>query len=183
LKRRAEPKPPKPYAFVLSSIPTYDIFSQSYSRPPPPKENTKACKENYQYETSQKLKELTTAFHHLCNNRDFDLKAPLTQELIEHLAPDFKSRFDNQTVPISFADQVAFLRAFAEQHPSCYFQVTESSVIFDQRQKKASVEMLYDIHGVSNVAMNAVAHVKWRREVDDWVAYDFTSMRYATFDG
>jgi hypothetical protein len=125
------------------------------------------------------LKRLSNACNEILNKRDFDLELPGSQEFVDCLATEFRSRFDNMTEPVSFSDQMALWQEFAKQHPEFNFRIIDMAVLFDQRLKKASVEVRFSIRGVSNIIMEAVARLKWRREDRGWVCFDLTAMRFA----
>ncbi len=90
------------------------------------------------------LERLSTAVVTALNARDFDFTSETAQELVRHLAPDFKAELDslpNQNRPRTFEEQKIAWKKRIEQYPDVHFEIVGMDSQVDEKKGRGSVYM------------------------------------------
>lgn len=126
-------------------------------------------------QTQQLLQRLSTLPMDIGNRRDLSSEA--TEELVKHLAPEARFRFDNGDRGLTFDEQMKDWSHFLKLHPEYYNVVREASVHASRGQNEAVVLISCHVRGVERVEMEAFAEAKWRWDGRMWLLYSWISMR------
>lgn len=130
--------------------------------------------------TSAQIERLSTTWVNTLNNRDFSFTSPEAQDLIAHLAPDFRARIDtdpSNPFHLSLDEQIVKWRERAEQHPDVYFKIVLISSDVDEAKGVASVYLNMEVSGIGEVMLSAMNELRWRREDERWLCYYVIGMR------
>ncbi|KAK5682713.1 hypothetical protein LTS10_005843 [Elasticomyces elasticus] len=130
--------------------------------------------------TASELERLSSAFLHVLNERDFDFRSPISQELRSHLSDNFRAHLDTfaqNSEPVTLEEQVAKWRQRAQEQPDVNFRVLSLMSSVDESTGRASVYMDMEVSGLSGVKLQAMNELNWERVDGIWLCYYIIGMR------
>ena len=130
--------------------------------------------------TISELERLSSAFVNAINERDFNFEREEARDLVHHLAPDWRAQLDTyaqQVQPLTFPEQIVLWRQRAQENPDVHFQILHILSDVNEHKGIASVYVEMEVSGISNVKLQAMNELKWRRRDNTWLCYYVIGMR------